>query len=93
MWLYPEYANRVPVEISEELFLREAGGFWFGSEHLSYFDKDADINDLKFSRVIDRIEEPYSLKKDFDIIFGVDCYYPDDNCFCVYYNTKKTERI
>ena len=91
MWVYEEYKKRMNVELGEALFLPEVKGFFFSSHLILAQNINADINDLKFSRIIDGVEEEYSPKKDDNIIYGADVYYPDDNCFCLYFNEEVKE--
>ena len=48
-----------------------------------------DETDLRFSRMIDGIEEPYDVKRDEEVLSGYPIYYPDDNCFIIYYKGSR----
>lgn len=47
---------------------------------------EIDLETLKFSRLINEAEEEYHPRKDKEVIVGSPIYYPDDNCFIVYFN-------
>ena len=84
-WLYKNLENRVCVELNEATFFNEIDGFLFDTWQLENHLLGIDLETLKFSRVIDGVEEAYHPKKDKDVLTGSPIYYPDDNCFIIYF--------
>jgi len=85
-WLYSDLKNRVCIELDEFSFLPEVDGFFFDASLVTAHLGEVNLDTLKFSKVIDGMEEVYSFKKDKNIISGLPVYYPDDNCFFMYYS-------